>query len=57
MTIQISEESVEVIRYALQVAKAMDQVAYAQAEYTYNKDRMGEIQARIDALDKALAEV
>jgi len=57
MSIQISEESVEVIRYALQVAKAMDQVAYAQAEFTYNKDRMGEIQARIDALDKALAEV
>lgn len=55
--IELSDESLEAIRYALRVAKAMDEVAYAQADLTYNKDRMGEIQRRIDAVNNAIGEV
>lgn len=53
---EISDESMDAIRYALRVAKAMDEIAWAQADFTYDKERMGEIQRRITSLEKAIEE-
>lgn len=57
MNIEVSGDSLDAIKYALRAAKAMDELAHAQAEYAYDKSRMSEIQCRIDALDKALDEI
>lgn len=56
-TNEISEDAMQAIRYALRVAKAMDEIALAQADLTYDKERMSEIQRRIESLDKAIEEV
>ena len=46
----ILDAEVNVVRYALRVAIAKNEMDWAEADYEYNKDKMSEIERRLDAL-------
>lgn len=53
----MSNEDPEIVRYALRVAQALEEIEYHRANLVYDKERMSESEKRIERLEKALQEV
>jgi len=46
----------DIVRYALRIAKLMEEIEYERANLDYDKERMSDATRRIDRLAKAIDE-